>query len=134
MIGRHTLRTWSTTQPTVALSSAEAELYAMVEGAARGLSLKTMLGELGVDVGAVELLTDSSAAKSFSSTRGLGRMRHIEVKDLWLQECVKNGRFRLFKVCGERNPADLMTKYLDLTTICRLARLCCLTVNMEPVA
>ena len=56
--------------------------------------------------------TDSSSAKSFASKRGLGKMRHIEVKDLWLQEAVCRGRIKLFKVLGTKNPADLFTKYL----------------------
>ena len=113
-LGRHTLRTWSTTQPTAAMSSAEAELYAMTEGAARGMGVRSMLGELGVPIETVYLHTDSSAAKSFASRRGLGKMRHLEVKDLWLQAAVKEGKVRLYKVNGEENPADLLTKYLDL--------------------
>eukprot|EP00973_Karenia_brevis_P054867 7628198-Karenia_brevis.AAC.1 len=35
MIGDHTIKTWSATQGACALSSAEAELYAMVEGVTR---------------------------------------------------------------------------------------------------
>ena len=78
-VGRHTLRAWTSTQTTVATSSAEAEFYAMVEGASRGLGLRSMLGELGVVTGVVELHTDSSAAKSFASRRGLGKMRHVDI-------------------------------------------------------
>ena len=39
-------------------------------------------------------------------------MRHIEVKELWLQEAVCRGRIQLKKVDGTVNPADLFTKYL----------------------
>ncbi len=63
----------------------------MAEAASRGLGLHSMLLELGADVSLV-VLTDSSAAKSFASTRGLGRTRHLEVKDLWLQALVRDGR------------------------------------------
>ena len=35
-LGRHTLKTWANTQTTVALSNAEAEYYAMVEGGHEG--------------------------------------------------------------------------------------------------
>ena len=90
-VGQHPLRTWSSTQSVVATSSAEAELYGMNEGASRGLRLQSMLLELGIEV-KLFLVTDSNAAKSFSSTRGLGRMRYVEVKDLWLQELVQKGR------------------------------------------
>ena len=112
MLGGHLLKSWSTTQPTTAMSSAEAEYYAMVEGAARTLGLQSMLREVGVEVNIV-LQTDSAAAKSYASQRGLGRMRHIEVKDLWLQEATCRGRLKLRKVEGKSNPADMFTKYLS---------------------
>ena len=122
-LGRHTLKTWSTTQPVIAMSSAEAELYAMTEGATRGMGLQTMLGEMGVFIATLHLYTDSSAAKSFASRRGLGKMRHVEVKELWLQAAVKEGKVKLHKVDGEMNPADLLTKYMDLTRLRRLGEL-----------
>ena len=116
MLGRHPLRTWSATQSVVALSSVEAELYSMTEGASRGLAIQSMLREMCVSVHLV-VATDSSAAKAFAATRGLGRMRHLEVKDLWLQELVKSGRLSLEKVLGCLNPADAMTKYLDRASL-----------------
>ena len=106
----HALKSWSGTQATVAMSSAEAEYYALVEGAVRGLGLQSMMRELGINANVV-LATDSSAAKSFSSQRGLGRMRHIEVKNLWLQEAVCRGRIKIVKISGKENPADIFTKY-----------------------
>ena len=105
------------------MSSAEAELYAMTEGATRGMGLQTMLGEMGVFIATLHLYTDSSAAKSFASRRGLGKMRHVEVKELWLQAAVKEGKVKLHKVDGEMNPADLLTKYMDLTRLRRLGEL-----------
>ena len=112
-VGRHVVRTWSTTQPTIATSSGEAELIAMYEGAARGLGLKTVMLECGFSprLGMIRVWTDSSVAKSFVATRGLGRMRHLEVKLLWLQECVQKGRFWVGKVGGATNVADALTKY-----------------------
>ena len=110
-LGQHSLRTWSTTQRTVAMSSAEAEYNSLIEGVQRSLGVQTMLAELGVVVKII-VYTDSSAAKSFASQRGLGRMRHMEVRKLWLQEEVRQGRVRLAKVRGDANPADLLTKYL----------------------
>ena len=117
MLGNHCLRTWSTTQPVLTLSVAEAEYYAIIEGATRCLGLQTMLREMGVDVSIVVISTDSASAKSFASKRGLGKMRHIEVKDLWLQEAVCRGRVKLAKIEGTKNPADLFTKYLSSAEI-----------------
>ena len=86
---------WSATQPTAATSSGEAELIAMAEGASRGSCLRTMMVELGFGpkVQVVHMATDSSVAKSFVSTRGLGKMRHLDVKLLWLQEMCAEGYF-----------------------------------------
>ena len=123
MIGQHPLKTWSVTQITVATSSAEAELYAMSEGASRGLGMKTILQELNVEMSLLVIWTDSAAAKAFVSTRGLGRMRHLEVKDLWMQELVRNGRMKILKVRGDRNPADVLTKYLDRATLVSVSAL-----------
>jgi hypothetical protein len=113
LVGSHCLRTWSSTQAPVALSSAEAEYYAMVDAATRAVGLRAMLLELGVVChGPTELYSDSSAARGFAARKGLGKMRHLEVRHLWLQAEVSSHKVVLRRVAGEANPADLMTKYL----------------------
>ena len=44
-------------------------------------------------------------------------MRHLEIRDLWLQAEVERGRLEVHKVRGDQNPADLMTKILGLKEI-----------------
>ena len=119
MIGKHCIKTWCATQGAVALSSAEAEFYAMVEGVTRAKGLLSLALEMGfVDLSnVVHLGTDSSAAKSFVSRRGLGKMRHVEIRDLWLQKEVREGKVEVSKIPGEENPADLMTKILSSKTV-----------------
>ena len=119
MIGKHCIKTWSATQGAYALSSAEAELYGMVEAVTRAKGLRTLAFEVGFrDLrNVVELGTDSSAAKSFVCRRGLGRMRHLQIRDLWLQQEVKDGGVVVHKVPGTDNPADLMTKVLTTQDI-----------------
>ena len=112
MLGNHDLTNRWSTQPVHALSVAEAEYYAMAVGATRCLGKQTMRKEMGVEVGVVMISTESSSANSFASRRGLGKMRHIEVKELWLQEAVCRGKIKLYKVLGTKNPADMFTKYL----------------------
>ena len=116
-LGHHCLKSWSSTQSSPALSSCEAEYYALVDGASRALGLQAAAKELGVVVEelVVESATDSSGAKSYASRRGAGRIRHIEVKWLWLQQAVAEGRFRMVKVLGTNNPADVLTKYKNLS-------------------
>eukprot|EP00973_Karenia_brevis_P035406 4881257-Karenia_brevis.AAC.1 len=65
----------------------------------------------------IRLGTDSSAAKRFVCRRGLGKMRDLEIRDLWLQKEVQDGKLEVSKVPGDSNPADLMTKILTVREI-----------------
>ena len=103
------VKTWSSTQATVAQSSGEAEYYAMVRAAAEGLGMRAIMGEMGWEA-EVRVWADSSAAKSIASRIGLGKVRHMEVKFLWLQEAVKARKVEVRKVAGSANPADVLTK------------------------
>ena len=65
-----------------------------------------------MDVGLrIKLRIASSAARGASRRRGLGKLRHVELSQLWLQELVANGRISLFKVKGEDNFSDSLTKH-----------------------
>ena len=77
----------------------------------------------------MRLWTDSAAAKSFISRHGTGRMRHLQIRDLWLQKEVADGRLTCLKIPGHENPADLMTKSLGMSDIC--SRLDCLGIKLE---
>ena len=131
MIGSHCIKTWSASQGAVALSSAEAEFYAMVEAVTRAKGLMSLASELGFGnlSNVVHLGTDSSAAKSFVCRRGLGKMRHLEIRDLWLQKEVMEGRLEVSKIKGDENPSDLMTKILSLKEI--IVRLEGMSIGME---
>ncbi len=112
MINQHAVKTWSVTQDIIALSSGEAEYYGMVRGAAQGLGALTLLKDMGVSM-KLKIKTDASVAKSIASRRGIGRVRHIEVNQLWLQERVNKGQIEIEKVNGKINRADLLTKHED---------------------
>ena len=103
------LRSWSSTQATVASSSGEAALYAPLKAAAEGLGFQAVACDLGVELRAV-LWVDSSTAQSISSRNGVGKTKHVEVKFLWIQEVVRGSRVVVQRVAGDRNPADLLTK------------------------
>ena len=118
MIGQHPIKTWSATQHAYALSSTEAELYAMVEGVTRAKGLCSLARDMGFELDqVVRLGTDSQAAMSFVNRRGLGRMRHLDIRDMWLQSEVLAGKVIADKVSGARNPADLMTKVLSIQDV-----------------
>ena len=83
MIGEHMVKSGCTTQAVIALSSGEAEYYGLVKGSSIGLGIRGIMSDLGVN-GKVNILTDSSAAKGISARKGVGRVRHIEVNQLWV--------------------------------------------------
>ena len=109
MVDGGLVKSWSSMQTTVAQSSGEAEYYAMVRAAAEALGLQSIMKDRGWEAG-VRLWVDSSAAKSMSARIGLGKVRHMEVKFLWLQQAVKDKRIEVKKIPGVRNPADALTK------------------------
>ena len=50
LVGSHTIKTWSSTQTGVSLSSGEAEFNGVVRGAGVGLGYQSLLKDLGVDL------------------------------------------------------------------------------------
>ena len=75
MIGKHCIMTWSVTQGAYALSSAEAEFYAMIEAVIRAKGSRNLAVEVGFrDLeNIVHIGTDSSAAKILWAGRVWGR-------------------------------------------------------------
>ena len=110
VLGTHPIKSWSSTQSSVALSSGEAEFNGVVRGAGVGLGYQSLLRDLGIDVG-LRLWTDSSAAIGICSRQGLGKLRHLDTHTLWIQQAVRSKRVDLRKIAGEANPADLFTKH-----------------------
>ena len=49
--------------------------------------------------------------------RGLGRVRHLHVADLWVQDKIRCGAFSLTKIAGADNPADVLTTYVERPTM-----------------
>jgi len=110
MLGKHTIKHWSSTQTSIALSSGEAEFAGVIRGAGQGLGYQALLSDFGVDA-PLRVWTDSSAAIGICNRQGLGKLRHLDTHTLWIQQAVRLKRVDLRKVPGESNPADLLTKH-----------------------
>jgi hypothetical protein len=91
------------------LSSGEAEFYGMGTGAACAIQTQQILSELKIPV-KILLHADATAAMGMARRSGSGRVRHMEVKYLWLQAKVREGLVSLKKEAGTENIADLGTK------------------------
>ena len=83
MMGAHVLKTSSATQPTVSLSSGEAEFYGVVKASGLALGQQSLLRDLGLEL-PVRVWTDSSAAMGICARQGLGKLRHIATHTLWV--------------------------------------------------
>ena len=57
----------------------------MVRGCSIGIGIRGLLEDMGVRM-RIRASTDSSAAVGISKRRGLGKVRHLELNQLWLQD------------------------------------------------
>ena len=105
------MKTWSATQKSVTLNSGEAELVAAVKMSCELIGICQMAHDWGWEMKA-RVWVDSAAALGVINRKGNGKLRHVRVGMLWIQEMVEEGELKVDKVKGEENPADLMTKYL----------------------
>ena len=112
LLGGCNIKQWSKTQTTIALSSGEAELHGINSGITQGLGLQSIAKDLGFDL-KVRVYSDATAALGICRRRGLGKIRHLDVADLWAQYIVKSGAIELCKILGSENPEDIMTKCIE---------------------
>lgn len=116
-VGRHLVETAANTQQVVAMSSGEAEFYSMGAAAARALTLARCVDALREACGQegttrVRPLSDSAAARGMCQRRGVGRVRHMDSRFLWLQDEIREHRDAVGAVATLENPADVGTKHL----------------------
>ena len=74
--------------------------------------LKAVLEFFEIEVGIPKLRLDSKAAKAICSRFGVGTVRHLETKVLWMQALTKAQRLKVWKIDGVTNIADIGTKVL----------------------
>ena len=96
---------------------AEAEVYACSSGSSDAVLLSRMLSWLTGRRTHVYVYTDSSGARGILQRQGVGRLRHLSCRILWLQGLIATGVIRLCSVSGHTNPADLGTKRLSASRL-----------------
>ncbi|CAE7210219.1 GIP [Symbiodinium sp. CCMP2592] len=113
----------STRQATTALSTAEAELNAILEGSVALLGVESMLLDIAENITNKFVGSDSMSALCLSAGTGSWRTRHLRIKASWLQEALSSGVLQAHHVPGIRQPADLLTKSLAGQRVRDLLRL-----------
>ena len=106
----------------MALSSGEAEFYAAGKAAAHALFFFYLLAEVGRHL-KVRCRMDSSAARGIFGRQGPGRIRHLAIRYLWVQEKVRDKLLAVDSVPGTENEADIATKILSGDRVRMLASL-----------
>ena len=126
---KHLLKSTSTTQAVVSLSSAEAEFHAAGKATAAGIVCVSMMRDLGVmlqqgvevktkrlgddvDSLSLEIKLDATAGRAIAMRRGVGRIRHIATPTRWLQRLVINGDIKMARVGGSDNCAQTLGSFV----------------------
>ena len=105
------------TQSAIALSSCESELHAANSIMCESIHL-TQLPKFLVNDSSPKnsnavmqkLFVDSSSAQAFIQRAGVGRMKHISIRMMFLQQLLRDQQFSLCRIPTKHNPADLNTK------------------------
>ena len=84
---------------------------ALVRCASECIGITQLANSWAIQIEA-EIFADSSAALAICQRQGCGRLRHVRIGHLWVQERVRAQELTLRKIPGEVNPADLLTKGL----------------------
>ncbi len=61
-----------------------------------GVGIESLFGDLGLELEA-QVNTESSVVIIISTRRGAGRVRRVEVRELWVQEKVHRGELSIIK-------------------------------------
>ena len=113
------------TQGLIALSSPETEYHACTVGVAEAKFVQSILLDSGVTA-EKEHFVDNSSAITLGRRIGLGGMRHMATRYLWIQEEFRAQRLKLTKVKGTENAIDVATKHVDATTLMK----CVVTIGL----
>ena len=120
-LGSHAVWSYRRQQKTVALGCAEAELHAMVAASAEVLGTIGFCQDTGLNMTGL-IFADSSAALGISNRAGSGKVCHLRIQALWVQEFCSTGRLACKKVFGTLSPSDVLTKHVPCSFSTRTCR------------
>jgi len=110
-------------QGFLAQSSCEAELSGIHRGCITGIYLQNLWQEMFGEVLPIKVETDASAARAVAMRAGVGRVRHLELRQLYIQQLTKAERVQILKIPGGDNTADIGTKAVTADVLVRLCNI-----------
>jgi len=78
---------------------------ALTRGSAATIMVQNILAQMDRKY-KLACLTDSSAAKGISHRRGVGRVKHFELEELWVQDKVDKAELEVRKIGTDKNWSD----------------------------
>ena len=112
-------------QPTVALSTTEAEYMASADASRQAIWIRLFLDNLGLGLGdkPLQIYNDNAGTVSLAKNPvHHERTKHIALRHHFIREKVEDGTVSLHHIATENNLADLLTKYLPRETFGRLCK------------
>ena len=98
-------------QPTVTLSSTEAEYVALATCAQEMVFQNQLLEELGLCKKPGLIFEDNTGAIFLVTNKQVGaRTKHIDVRHHFVREHVESGNVLVWFIKGEQNASDILTK------------------------
>ena len=102
-------------QPTVALSSVEAEYMAATEATKEAIWLRSFFTEIGLKIPSpITILSDSQGSIALAKNPAVhSRSKHIDIRHHFIREQVAVGQIKMYYVPTKDMTADILTKPLS---------------------
>ena len=91
-------------------------MHGISKGMHHAMGLRAVYKDLGLAL-KLRIHSDATAPIGIARRQGLGKLRHLDCEDLWIQSKVRSKDVELLKVLGAEKPADIFTKYVDPKTL-----------------
>ena len=73
--------------------------------------MQSIAKDLGFD-NSVRIHSEACAAIGIARRRRLGKIRHLDIQDLWVQQSIRDQSVDLIKILGTEHHADVLTTYV----------------------
>ena len=109
------------------MSTTEAEYIAVSEAAKEMVWIHDFLDELGKKNRKGTLYNDSQSVIFLAKNPAFhSRTKHIQIRYHFIRSLLDDGQLLLEKICGSKNPADMLTKGVTLEKL----KLCATSVGL----
>jgi hypothetical protein len=109
------LISWKTsTQKSVALSTAEAELYALAKTSCHAVWLQRLAANLGFNIRPIKIHEDNQATIAIvkGDDKFNDRLKHIDIKYFFIRDKIQGGDIAVVPIATEHQLADIFTKLM----------------------